>query len=168
MRILIVVCLAFIMLYAKGPKGPEVRPVDNDLYKKECASCHFGYQPGLMSSKSWIWIMQNLENHYGSDANIDEQSSKDILAYLLSNASEKALMYKRSVKLTKSMQNGVLYKSITEIPYHIKKHKKLEKWMINQKEVKTLSNCSACHKYADKGMYGKKGIDIPNYGQWRE
>ena len=34
----------------KGKK--EVAPVSNELYKKECASCHFGYQPGLLPKAS--------------------------------------------------------------------------------------------------------------------
>ena len=42
-----------IQAYAGGRKGPEVKAVDNVLYKKECASCHFGYQPGLLPSASW-------------------------------------------------------------------------------------------------------------------
>ena len=45
---------------------------------------------------------------------------------------------------------------------------KIEKWMITQKEDKTLSNCTACHKKAELGIYGKKSIDIPNYGAWRD
>ncbi len=112
--------------------------------------------------------MQNLENHYGSDASIDDETNKSILSYLLANASQNAMNYKKSAKITKSLENGVLYKSITEIPYHIKKHRKIEKWMITQKEVKTLSNCTACHKKADQGIYGDDSVNIPNYGVWRD
>lgn len=112
--------------------------------------------------------MANLQNHYGSDASLDESEHKDLLEYILANSSDKAMEYKRSAKITKSLQSGVLYESITQIPYHIKKHKNLEKWMITQKEVKSLSNCIACHKKAEQGIYGKKSIEIPNYGVWRD
>ena len=60
-------------MFGKRGGGREIAPVDNALYKKECASCHFGYQPGLLPAQSWSYIMQNLEKHYGVDASIDEQ-----------------------------------------------------------------------------------------------
>ena len=149
-------------------RGPEIRPVDNALYKKECASCHFGYQPGLLPSQSWQYVMDNLASHYGTDASLERDDIVAITKYLLDNASEKAMQYRRSEKLTRSMRPGVLYTSITEIPYHQKKHRKLEEWMIKQKEVGNLARCAACHRKADEGMYGKRTIDIPNYGYWRD
>ncbi len=146
----------------------DVRPVDNALYKKECASCHFGYQPGWLPEKSWRFIMQTLEDHYGTDASVDKKTGEELLDYVVSNSAERATGYKRSAKMLRSVEPGVLYKSITEIPYHIKKHKKIEKWMITQKEVKTLANCAACHKKADEGKFGKRSVYIPNYGEWRD
>ena len=32
------------------------------------------------------------------------------------------------------------------------------------KEVKTMANCSACHKKADNGVFSKKTLEIPTYG----
>lgn len=168
MRILMLSCALILSLNAGSRYKIDVKPVDNELYKKECASCHFGYQPGLLPEKSWVHIMANLQNHYGTDASIDENDHKDLVEYILANSSQNAMNYKRSAKITKSLEPGVLYESITQIPYHIKKHRKLEKWMITQKEVKSLSNCIACHKKADEGSYGKRSIEIPNYGSWRD
>ena len=155
--------------YKDGKKGKkEVKPVDNELYKKECASCHFGYQPGLLPKASWEHIFATLDKHYGVDASLDEKDAKALKEYVLANSSETAKEYKRSVKLTKSLRPGVLYTSITQIPYHKKKHKDLKEWMYTQKEVRTLANCSACHKKADDGVFSKKSVDIPNYGAWRD
>lgn len=112
MKFLLFICIAILSLYAKGDGvrgGLDVKPVDNELYKKECASCHFGYQPGLMPTQSWEFIMKNLANHYGTDASIDDETNKSILSYLLANASQNAMNYKRSAKITKSLENGVLY-----------------------------------------------------------
>ena len=36
------------------------------------------------------------------------------------------------------------------------------------KEVKTMANCSACHKKADNGVFSKKTVEIPTYGAWRD
>ncbi|TLD85162.1 cytochrome C [Helicobacter sp. MIT 11-5569] len=165
---IILLCAFFgVSLNAKS-KGPEVKPVDNPLYKKECASCHFGYQPGLLPSPSWKYIMENLSSHYGTDASLEKEEIEQITKYLLDNASEKAPQYRRSAKLTNSMQPGVLYTSISQIPYHQKKHRKLKEWMVTQKEVGNIARCAACHTKADEGVYGKRTINIPNYGMWRD
>ncbi|WP_416829245.1 hypothetical protein, partial [Helicobacter ganmani] len=137
----VLLCAVFgIQAYAEGRKGPEVKAVDNALYKKECASCHFGYQPGLLPSTSWQWVMDNLAQHYDTDASLESKEDiAQITQYLLDNASEKAMQYRRSAKLTKSMQPGVLYTSISQIPYHQKKHRKLKDWMVQQKEVGNIA-----------------------------
>ena len=145
--------------------GSDFAPVNNELYKKECASCHFAYQPGLLPSSSWKYIMSNLENHYGSDASLDEADANKILEYLVANASERA-NYKKSMKITRSLQSGVVYTSLTQIPYLQRKHRKIPQNLIQQKEVKSLARCTACHKEAENGIYDDKTVFIPNYGRF--
>ncbi|MDD7091172.1 MAG: DUF1924 domain-containing protein [Campylobacteraceae bacterium] len=36
------------------------------------------------------------------------------------------------------------------------------------KEVKTMANCSACHKKANNGVFSKKTLETPTYGAWRD
>ena len=151
--------------YGKGYGSRGVANPQNALYEKECASCHFGYQPGLLPSASWRYVMGNLANHYGTDASIDEAERAQIEAFLLQNASETS-NYKRSVKITNSLQPGTLYTSLTQIPYLQKKHRKIEQNLINQKEVRSLARCAACHREAKNGEYNDKTVNIPNYGAW--
>ncbi|MFQ5489045.1 MAG: cytochrome C, partial [Gammaproteobacteria bacterium] len=33
--------------FSFGKRRPDVAPVNNDLYDRECGACHFAYQPGL-------------------------------------------------------------------------------------------------------------------------
>lgn len=158
-------------LSAKDRRGEYrskgVAYVPNALYTKECASCHFGYPAGLLPSASWQHIMKTLNQHYGTDASIDESERAQIESYLVQNASERS-NYKRSVKITRSLQHGTLYTSLTQIPYLQKKHRKIDKNLINQKEVRSLARCGACHKDAEKGEFSKRTVYIPNYGAWRD
>lgn len=149
-------------LFSKG----DVAPINDPLYKKECMSCHMGYQAGLLPSKSWHYIMNNLENHFGVDASLDTSEKEKILKYVTQNASENAPQYKRSAKITASLDNSTIYKSISEIPYIIQKHRKIDKKLITQKDVGGLSKCMACHTTVDKGSYSDNYIKIPNYGKW--
>lgn len=113
-------------------------------------------------------MMDNLSNHYGTDASIDDERTRVSLRdFLVANASETS-NYKRSVRITRSLQNGVLYKSLTEIPYLQRKHRKIDKYLIEQKEVRSLARCAACHREAEKGEYNKRTVDIPNFGAWRK
>lgn len=133
----------------------SVAPVNNALYQKECASCHFGYQPALLNKTSWEKVMGNLSDHFGTDASLGKIEHEQILNYLLSNAgSGKITANNDSMQITKS-------------PYFIKEHRKISANLIAQKEVGSLANCQACHTTAEKGSYSERTIKIPNYGSWK-
>lgn len=146
----------------------DVKPVTNETYKNECSACHFAYQPGLLPSNSWNKIMANLENHFNTDASLDNADFKIIKDYLNENSAEKAMEYKRSRKIVNSIRNGDIPKSISKTPYMIRKHDELRANMINQPEIKGLFNCVACHTTAQKGIYSERDINIPNYGRWED
>lgn len=149
-KILLMTALGFTFAFAGS-----VAPVNNALYQKECASCHFGYQPALLSKASWEKVMGNLSDHFGTDASLGKVESEQILNYLVTNAG--------SGKITAN-NTGM---QITKSPYFIKEHRRISTNLIEQKEVGSLSNCLACHTTADKGSYSERAIVIPNYGSWK-
>jgi Dihaem cytochrome c len=146
----------------------DVAPVDNQLYIKECGSCHFAYQPGLLPASSWNKIMSNLENHYNNDASISSANLQTLTKYLNDNSAEKNMQYKRSNKIVSSLTKNQIPDSISTTPYMIRKHNEIKKSLITQPEVKGLFNCIACHKTADKGNYEERDINIPNFGKWED
>jgi hypothetical protein len=163
MKYLIVLSALVGSLFAQ-----DVAPVDNQLYIKECGSCHFAYQPGLLPGSSWNKIMSNLENHYNNDASISSANLQTLTKYLNDNSAEKNMQYKRSNKIVSSIPAGQIPDSISTTPYIIKKHSEIKKSLITQPEVKGLFNCIACHKTADKGNYGERDINIPHFGKWED
>ena len=160
-RIILSTLALATVIFASG-----VKPVDNQLYIKECGSCHFAFQAGLLPERSWVKMMNNLENHFNTDATLSKEDYNTILNYLKANSSEKAMDYKRSRKITNSIRANETPLKITEVAYFVRKHNEIPKRMITQKEVGTLSNCMACHTTADKGVYSERAIKIPNYGRW--
>ena len=146
----------------------DVAPVNNQLYIKECASCHFPYQPGLLPANAWNKMMTNLENHFNSDASLNEADLQTLTKYLNDNSAEKNMQYKRSNRIVSSLAKNQIPDSISTTPYMIKKHEDIRKNLITQNEVKGLFNCMACHKTADKGIYGERDINIPNFGRWKD
>lgn len=145
-----------------------VAPATNEFYIKECGSCHFSYQPGLLPESAWVKIMNNLENHFNTDASLEKEDVMTLLNYLNANSAEKNMNYKRSSRIVKSLRAKEIPESISKTPYMIKKHKDIDTNLITQKEVKGIFNCIACHTTAKRGIYSKKDIRIPNYGVWRD
>ncbi|AXX96438.1 MULTISPECIES: diheme cytochrome c [Arcobacter] len=169
MKYLIFLGLMINALFAEGYSStPDVAPVKNDLYIKECGSCHFPYQPGLLPSNAWEKMMANLDNHFNSDATLDDKTFQTLSKYLNDNSAEKNMQYKRSNRIVSSIPAGQIADSISTTPYMIKKHREIRKDLITQKEVKGLFNCIACHTTADKGIYSERDIKIPNFGKWED
>ena len=170
MKYLIFLTLIINSLFAESDSfgKTDVAPVNNQLYIKECGSCHFPYQAGLLPSNAWNKMMTNLENHFNSDASLNEADLQTLTKYLNDNSAEKNMQYKRSNRIVSSLAKNQIPDSISTTPYMIKKHEDIRKDLITQNEVKGLFNCMACHKTADKGIYGERDINIPNFGRWKD
>lgn len=136
-----------------------LRPVDNPTYKEECGACHFVYQPELLPSASWEKILAGLEDHFGEVLELDPGSKKIITEYLKVNAAEHSRA-KRAVKIMRSLGSRTPLR-ITEIPYIQEKHHEVSPNVLKRESIGSLSNCSACHTTAEKGIYEDDHVVIP-------
>jgi hypothetical protein len=166
MKIIILLGLTSCCLFA-GKMDVTIKPVDNTIYEKECGSCHFAYQAGLLPSNSWNKMMSNLSDHFGDDASVDEKTFQTLVGYLNENSAEKSMNYKRSRKIVENL-NGNIPDSISKMPYMKRKHEDIKEHLITQKEVKGMFNCTACHQNAKKGIFSDDDVNIPNYGKWED
>ncbi len=143
-------------------RSSKVAIPSNPLYQTECGSCHFAFQANLLPSASWKKMMlpSSLANHFGDNTELAEKDRQDILAYLVTNAADKAgalLRYPRSEAPLR----------ITALPYFRKEHREIPRRMVQDNPgVRSLSNCLACHTDAAEGLYRERNIRIPNYGRW--
>jgi hypothetical protein len=148
-------------------RGPDVAPVKNDLYKSECGSCHFAYQPGLLPAASWKKLMGGLEDHFGENAELFDQTRKELTDYLVANAADKSDFY-RSRKIARSVGNEAPLR-ITNVPYIRYKHNEIPPRILrNNPDVRSLSNCAACHTQAATGSFAEREIRIPGVGYWED
>lgn len=136
------------------------KPVDyklqNPLFVKECASCHILYPPNLLPKKSWETMMGNLENHFGDDASIPEESNQNILAFLLENSAETSTT-KASWKFLSSIGDKDII-ALTKTKFWEKKHRDIPKELFEHKEIKSKANCKACHSDIEKGLIENENI----------
>ena len=139
--------------------GSYLKPVNNPVYEAECGECHFLYQPELLPSASWMKILDQLDDHFGEEIELDPDSTKIISDYLKSNGAEKSSA-KRAVKIMGSLGNHVPMK-VTDIPYIREKHHELNPEILIRESIGSLSNCIACHTTAEKGIYEDDNVKIP-------
>ena len=146
----------------------EVKPINNEEYQEECQDCHFAYQPGLLPARSWKKLLnaEALRDHFGDNAEFDEDTLRIIHDYAVANAADESY-YKRSRKITITTPGNSTPLRITKLRYIERKHDDiLEKMIKDNKDVKSLSYCDNCHTQAEKGVYDNDTVSIPNYPDW--
>jgi hypothetical protein len=137
----------------------HLAPVSNPTYKENCGACHFAYQPELLPSGSWHKILAGLEDHFGESIELDPASKKIIAEYLEMNAAEHSSA-KRAIKIMKSLGNQTPLR-ITQIPYIQRKHHEIQPDVLERESIGSLSNCIACHKTAERGIYEDDDVVVP-------
>ena len=137
------------------------------VYMEECGSCHMAYPPGLLPSNSWRRIMTELADHFGDNAELDEQTAQQISDFMTSNAADKS-RYRRSQQLMASINpsTGQAPMRITENPYFKHEHDEVPDRVIKQSGATSLSHCNACHQRAEEGSFNEREIWIKGLGRW--
>jgi hypothetical protein len=149
-------------------KNHSLPTVDNQFYAEECGSCHFAYQPALLPSASWKKLLFGLENHFGENAELSQQTIQELTAYLDANAADKVNGVKRAEKIMRSLGDLAPLR-ITDIPYIHRQHHEIPSRLIkNNPDIRSLSNCASCHVRAETGSYAEREIRIPGLGHWED
>lgn len=149
-----------------GGSKPVINSVESKLYAEECGSCHFAYQPGLLPARSWQRIMTGLDDHFGENAELGDTELAAISNYLQANSAgrvRKGLPDRISASLDKN--DAPL--RISETRFFRHEHDEIpRKMVVSNDQVRSFSNCDACHTRAAKGSFREHEIRIPGYGRW--
>ena len=152
--------------YTLFERQPGVAAVTNQLYEKECSSCHFAYPPGLLPGQSWQAIMTRLDDHFGENAELVETDRSAIQDYLLANSADKSQL-RRSQKIMRSVSGADAPLRITELPYFKREHGEIPARLVKDNpKVGSFSQCDRCHQDAKNGFFSENRIKIPGYGRW--
>ncbi len=144
----------------------DVQASQNNQYVDECGSCHFAYQPGLLPASSWARIMGALENHFDDDASLATQQTTEIRNYLLTNSADQASS-SRSRAFASGTLAGDALPRITATTYFRREHSEIpSRFVRDNPDVASFSNCQACHRNADKGSFNEHQVFIPGVGRW--
>ncbi len=119
-----------------------IPPVTDKLVKKECGECHMTLQPGFLPAPSWRKIMVTLADHFGEDASLNARIRDKVESYLIANAGNRRV----------DPDNPPL--QITKFFWFRDEHNDGDvRRMARRRNVKTLVDCVACHRNADRGDF---------------
>lgn len=136
------------------------------LYKEECASCHMAYPAELLPARSWQKILRSLDKHFGDNASLDPTTLRTLSQYLQDHSAE-ASGSKRARKILRSVPADSTPLRISALPYIQRKHDEIPtRYIRANPQVKSLSNCVACHQGAEQASFNEHQVRIPGYGQW--
>lgn len=147
------VVLAGTLAGAQAAHAGESRRMPRDVptaYVKECGSCHVAYPPALLPARSWQRVMNGLDEHYGSDASLDAQTTQQLSRWLTAYAGT----YKR-------VREEPPEDRLTRSAWFERKHDEIAPRVWALPSVKSPANCSACHTDAERGGFDDHDLRIP-------
>ncbi len=137
--------------YSGEDRGRPVLPAQvNAKWQQECSACHLAFPPGLLPAASWKKVMQGLDKHFGTDASVSPQDAAEIADFLVKHASNRWTASTAPLRVTE----GEWFKR-----KHLSGEIAPAVWQ--RASVKSPSNCLACHKGADKGIFDEHSVKIP-------
>lgn len=149
-----------VVSYAQAPL--DVPYKKDDVYTEECGACHLDYPPGLLPRESWDKIMAGLEEHFGEDASIDDESAAHLSDYL----AREALRPGKPTQISEMLRNLPADPPlrISELPAFLDAHEEVaEQLEMDSFPEGYLAPCKDCHRDADWGYFDKEDLH-PGYG----
>ena len=141
---LTVLALAAVFLAPLSAAADEdyAPPVTDPMVKKECGECHMAFPPAFLPTASWRKIMATLADHFGEDASVNPATRDKIESYILANTGNGRV----------DPDNPPL--QITKLFWFRDEHNEGEvRRMSRRRKVKTMVDCAACHRNADRGYF---------------
>ena len=144
-----------------GDNGRRIASTMNSAYVEECGSCHMAYPAMLLPDRSWRKVMTGLEDHFGENAELDDATRREIENYLVGESRRAPFR-----KLFRNLRDAAPLR-ITGLPYFVHEHDEIpSRFVAGNERVKSLSQCNACHRDAERGRFDEDDVVIPGVGRW--
>jgi hypothetical protein len=104
----------------------------------------------MLPAASWERLMGGLHKHFGTDASLDEASTREIGAWLKSGAGT----FRR-------VREEPPQDRISKSNWFVRQHDEVSSSVWKRASVGSASNCNACHAGAAKGNFNEHEVHIP-------
>ncbi len=147
-RLLTALALGTAALLAPALAGAQDTPPSPEAqFTEECSACHLAFPAFFLPKESWSAIMNDLPNHFGEDASLDNDAMTAIEGYLVKHAarSNRRAFRKYDLETAPPLR-------ITELGWFVHEHSN-EVSRAAKKRAGTMTNCAACHRGAERGYF---------------
>jgi cytochrome b len=158
--ILLLAMLGFAIYWFGRGEQPGHTLVDNATWRAECESCHVNYHPSLLPARSWRRLLADQGRHFGTDLDLQASVVKTLEDYAVANAAERH-QTEAAYKIDRSIAPDAVPQRVSATPYWVRKHREIASSQWQQANVKSRSNCEACHRDASRGLYEDTAIEVP-------
>ncbi len=150
---------AVVVLSGRPLQDPPVAAADfPTVYTDECAACHMAYHPALRPAPSWQALMARLDDHFGEDAGLPDETGAEITAWLTAHSAETVDNFPAS--LWRDLP-PVPVVALPDTPQWQELHENVDPALFRRRAVYSRSNCAACHRDAESGWLSPFAISIP-------
>lgn len=108
-----------------------------EVYEQECGSCHALYHPHSLPRGAWYRIMNNLSNHFGTDASLDYETSREIRIYLDEHSSDSRVIRREVIEIIRPIPQEQIRRELPtqrrEIP-RFEEERRVSPPMVEQRE----------------------------------
>lgn len=127
-------------------------------FASECTDCHMAYHPSLLTENAWMQLLEQLDDHFGEDASIDESTVAEIRTWLAGHSAE----------TVDTAPSSLIVTADPAAPYAISRtsawrelHKDIGDDLFQRSVIGSKSNCIACHADAETGLFSPFQLSIP-------
>jgi hypothetical protein len=133
-----------------GEHGRSARVPALPQYQAECSACHVAFPASGLPAASWARLMQNLPQHFGTDASLDPATTRQISQWLQANAAP-----------GRRAQDTPPEDRITRSAWFVREHHEISSATWQRASIGKPSNCAACHTGAPQGRFSEHDVRIP-------
>lgn len=144
-------CIASSLAQADRLPLPAETPA---AYREECGSCHLPYPPQLLHKDDWQKLMQNLQQHFGTDAGLEAGPARQISGFLTRHGGK-----------SPPLGNSGPLPRISQSNWFQREHRKINVRQWQSPAIKSPANCEACHRQAANGSFSEREICLPGGAQ---
>lgn len=138
--------------HSSAERDRHASNMQSKVLQEECGSCHIVYPPNMLPAESWRVLMANLNNHFGTNASLDNATQRELSNLLQDQGRGRA----------ETSTNGQPIIRISQTSWFLDEHEEeVSPRTWRNPKIKSASNCGACHTKAAQGRFGEHEIHIP-------
>ncbi len=129
------------------------------IYRDECSQCHIAYPTQFLPTASWDAVMNNLDDHFGDNAELSAEDTAAVKSFLDNNNYDQSRIKRRYGSRFDS-KDTLLRLTKTRF-FQAIHHEISDRYVSQNPKVKTYARCEACHRSAQYGSFDEDEVRIP-------